>query len=261
MLRATMTILWVGCVPLAANAALTEHRAQVQLSSGSGTGTQFALGGGLNATSALQTISAGSSSGIASASLGSDGFVPTLRVRATNAGQRIQSIAWGVQGYTNTAATPLETALIVNLSADISGANDLEARVYMFETEDFEFRSDSGTILFESSSQLFPGFEDRANNLGPEGFDIQFKNAAGAVEETRTFDFTLAPGDSFYIWARFVATADNAGEVDAFSTLTASFSNTTGLAPAAIDPVPIPATLPLLGGALLCLAGWSRAKR
>jgi hypothetical protein len=147
----------------------------------------------------------------------------------------------------------LSTSLLLNLTADVTGSNDIEARMYMFQDENFEYSPSPGTILFESSSQLFPGFEPFANNAGPTGFDVLLGNVNGPVNETRQFDFTIQPGDSFYVWARLVATADNPGEVDAFSTLSASFTNTQGLQPAAV--VPEPATMCLL------LAGWLSLSR
>lgn len=242
--------------------ALTEWRTEVQVSVGTGVGTQFAFDGGLNAPSASQTLSSVTGSGVAeaSASLSPDGFIPTLRVRATHTGTRAQAVAWGVQGYTNTTGAPLSTSLIMNLTASITGSNDLLASVYLFEVENFDFQKDPGTILFESSSQLWPGFETFANNPGPTGFDIQIKNTAGPVNEMRQFDFTVDPGDSFYVWTWMLGTADVTGQVDAFNTLTASFTNTAGLTPAA---VPAPAIPWLLGwgAAGLALSARRRERR
>jgi hypothetical protein len=158
-----------------------------------------------------------------------------LRARAVANPTRAQAVAWAVQGYTNTSAAPLTTTLLLSLTADVTGGNDLEARMYLFQDEGFEYAFDPGTILFETSSQLWPGFEPLANNAGPDGFDVLFGNISGAVDESRSFEFTVDAGDSFYIWARLVATADNPGEVDASGTLTASFTNTAGLQPAATD--------------------------
>lgn len=231
----------------------TEWRTQVQVSVGSGTGTQFAFDGGLNVASSSQTLSSGSNNALAEASsdLSVTGFVPTLRARATAAPTSAQAVAWGVQGYTNVGADPLSTTLFLNLTADITGSNDVKARLYLFEEANFDFSTDPGTILFESSSQLWPGFDSFANNAGPTGFDVLFNNHTGPVNEQRSFDFTVQPGDSFYVWSRLVATADNTGVADAFGTLTASFSNIQGLEPAAV--VPEPSAFILLATALLAL--------
>ena len=230
-------------------AALAEWRTQVQVSTGSGVGTQFAFDGGLNAPFSSQALAAGpQTQAEASSELSEEGFIPTLRAKATTSSISAQAIAWGVQGYTNTSGSPLDTTLMLDLSAEITGSNDLEARVYLFEDENFEFSFDPGTILFESTSRLWPGFP--ANDLSPTGFDIDINSFTGAVDEQRSFDFTVAPGDSFYVWARLVTTVDNPGEVDAFSTLTASLSNTAGLTPAA---VPEPSQLSLLLAATACL--------
>ena len=217
---------------------------------GQDTGLQFEFDGGLNEPSSFVTLVTSGASPQASSSLDADGYIPTLRVKADASPTRSQAVAWGVQGYTNASGGPLDTGLVLNLSADISGSNNLSARVYLFEDDNFQYSFDSGTILFESTSQLWPGFESFANNAGPEGFDVLISNHDGPVTETRQFDFTVPAGDSFYVWAQLIGTANNAGVVDAFSTLTASLTNTNGIVPAAI---PEPSTLLLLamGGLLM----------
>lgn len=252
-----LLLLTLGAVPAH---ALTEWRTQVQVSVGSGTSTQFAFDGGLNQASSFQTLSAPSGGGMsqAASSLNAGGYVPTLRVLAMDDGTRAQAVAWGVQGYTNASGAPLSTSLVLDLSADVTGINDLEARVYLFQDENFEFALDPGTILFESTSQLWPGFESFANNPGPGGFDILLNNAPGPVSETRTFDFVVDPGDSFYVWARLVGTADQLGDVDAYNTLTASLTNIEGLVPAS---VPEPGTAALLAAGLLALGLPGRSRR
>lgn len=236
-----------------AYAQLDEWRTQVQVSvGGNGLPLDFAFDGGLNEASAFTTLVKSGAAPQASAALDAGGYIPTLRIKADASPTRSQAVAWGVQGYTNTTGSPLSTSLLLNLSADISGLNDLEARVYLFEDEDFEFSGDPGTILFESSSQLWPGFESFANNAGPDGFDVLIGNHTGPVNETRQFDFTVPAGDSFYVWARLLGTADNVGVVDAFSTLTASLTNTEGLVPASPGvPEPGTCTLIALGATLL----------
>lgn len=247
--RVSILRVWIWSLEATvASAALNDWRTQVQVTNGSGNDTVFDFDGGLNVPSSYQLMTTPPDSALAEAAstLSAGGYVPKLQTRAVANPTRAQAVAWGVQGYTNTSASPLATSLVLNLTADVTGTNDLDARVYLFEDENFEFAFDNGTILFESSSQLWPGFEDYANNLGPDGFDIDLHNFTGAVDEARQFDFTVDPGDSFYVWARLVATADTPGEVDAFSTLTASLTNTEGLQPAS---VPEPSTL-----ALMCIA-------
>jgi hypothetical protein len=236
-----------------ASASLTKWHAEVQVSNGSGTNTHFAFDGGVNQASAYQDLSDpfGNAFAEASSSLSVSGYVPTLRARAVADPTRAQAVAWGVQGYRNAGAGTLSSTLQLRLSADLSGSNDIQASIYMFQEENFQFSKDPGTILFESSSQLWPGFEPFANNPSPSGFDVMIRNHSGPVNELREFDFTVDPGDGFYIWAYLVATADLPGEVDAFSTLTASFTNTEGLEPAAV--VPEPATLALLMPAVIVI--------
>jgi hypothetical protein len=255
-----LALLCLLAAPRSADAALSEWRTQVQVSAGSGVGTQFDFDGGLNAPASSVTLATPFSLSMAASTLNAGGYVPTLQTLASHDGTRAQAIAWGVQGYTNTTSDPLDTSLVVGLSAALTGGNDLQARVYLFEDEEFQFYTDPGTILFESTSRLWPGFESLANNPGPDGFDILRNNFSGTVDETRSFDFTVAPGDSFYVWAFLLSTADNPGEADAFSTLTASLSDPQGFTPAAV-PEPGAASLLLLGAALALRRSRSRFRR
>jgi len=239
-------MLLLGILVAPPGLAQGEWRTQVQVTVGSGVGTQFAFDGGLNDPSSTQTISAAfdAATSTASSALNSNGFIPTLRARATSVSMHAQAVAWGVQSYVNASGSPLDTTLVLQFDASITGNNDVQARVYLFEIDNFEYSQDPGTILFESTSQLWPGFETFANNLGPTGFDVVINNTAGPVSETRQFDFTVPPGVGFYIWARLVATADVPGEVDAFSTLTASLTETAGLVTGSAPPAPVPALGP-----------------
>jgi hypothetical protein len=237
-----------------AEAIPTEWRTEVQGSVRTGGSTQIRQAGGLNESPTSLTFSLPGGSAVASASsaLASEGFVPTLRAVATNNGSSAQAVAWGVQGFTNISSAPVATELVLDLTATLSGGNDLQAHIYLFEEENFEFYGDSGTMLFESNSVLWPGFEPFTNNSGPEGFDISFKFFDGVVDEQRRFPFTVDPGDSFYVWANLIATADRSGQSNAGSTLTASFTNVVGLQPVAMDPGDI-GKVPD-GGTTLCLA-------
>jgi hypothetical protein len=234
-----MLALW--CLIATPALAQSEWRSQVQVSTGGNGGAtlQFAFDGGLNIPSASTTLSnLLGAVGEATSALNASGFIPTLGVHAISGSDRAQAVAWGVQQYTNASGSPIDTALVLQLDGNIVGNNDLEARVYLFQEQGFEFFQDPGTMLFESSAVLWPGFEPFANNLGPTGFDIDINNTAGPVNETRQFNFTVPTGASFYVWAYMVATADNAGEVDASNTLTASLTNTTGLSVASTPVVP-----------------------
>jgi hypothetical protein len=227
---------------------------EAYLSTGTGLGTDFASAGGAGETSTTLTLPRGDSAlAEASSSLNSNGYIPTLRTRATASPTRANAVAVGVQGYRNNSGAIINTTLSLDLSATITGGNDIGASVYLFKTAGFEYYADSGTILFESSSELWDGVEPFANNLGPEGFDIDIKNFSGTVDEQRTFDFSIAPGESFYVWARLETEADNPGVADAYSTLTATLSNTEGLAPALV-PEPDVALLFLIGGGMAFFA-------
>jgi len=240
-MKTTTAMLLVGLGGLVALPALaqSEWRTQVQVSTGSGVGgnLEFAFDGGLNVPSSATSLSnAFGAFAEATSALNAGGYVPTLGVHAISGSDRAQAVSWGVQLYTNTTGSPIDTGLVLQLDGTITGPNDLDAHVYLFQDENFEFAFDNGTILFETTSQLWPGFEPYANNLGPDGFDISVHNTAGPVSETRQFDFTVPAGDSFYVWALVVGTADTSGEVDASSTLTASLTNTTGIAVGSAEP-------------------------
>lgn len=254
-----------GASALQGTAALSQYRTEVQVSNGgNGTPLEFAFDGGLNATTAHQSLATPTLSGTAEAwsDLSPNGFIPSLRAVATHAGTRAQAVAWAVQGYTNTSGSPLTTTLLLDFTAQVTGSNDVEARLYLFRDENFEYSQDPGTILFESTSQLWPGFEAFANNPGPGGFDVLVGNHEGPVSEQRSFGFTVDPGDSFYVWARLVTTADNTGTADASSTLTASFTNTAGLEPAAVAiPEPGAAALLVIGGGMALVGGRGRRSR
>lgn len=248
----------LGSLTASASAGLMQYRTEVQVSYGSGIGTVIQGAGGLQAPSSAISLapSFGGAFSEASSSLSSQGYIPTLRTRSIHNGTRAQSVAWGVQGFTNVSSTRLMTSLVMNLTADLEGANDLDARVYLFQEEDFEFYRDPGTILFESSSKLWPGFEPFANNPGPTGFDILLGSKTGPVLESRSFAFEVNPGESFYVWAMLLGTAENRGTVDAFSTLTASLTNIDGLEPASMDGVsvvPEPSYLTFLSAAIIAV--------
>lgn len=190
-----LTALWSSlAVPAMAQ---TEWRTQVQVSTGSGPGgnLEFAFDGGLNEPSSTTSLSNPLGAfGEASSALNASGFIPTLRARAVSGSDRAQAVAWGVQLYTNTTGSPIDTALVLQLEGDIVGSNDLEARIYLFQDENFSFSTNPGTMLFESSSQLWPGFEPFANNLGPTGFDIDINNtpAPSARRASSTSRWPLA---------------------------------------------------------------------
>ncbi len=262
-----LSVVFLGAVATSASAGLMQYRTQVQASYGSGTSTRIeAAGGLLETSSSISLVSPfGNASSEASSSLSGNGYIPTLRATAVAGSTRAQAVAWGVQGFSNMSSESLSTTLLMNLTAEVTGGNDVSASVYLFQDENFEFYTDRGTMLFESTSMLWPGFKEFTNNLGPTGFDVQKRDITGSVNESRSFDFTVDPGDSFYIWAQLVATADQTGEVNAFNTLTASLTNIEGLQPAASDSnsvVPEPAGLTyFFVAAIGLLAGCARRSK
>ena len=177
-----LSIVFLSSLATSASAGLMQYRTEVQASYGSGTSTLIVDAGGLLETSSSISLASpfGNAFSEASSSLSSNGYIPTLRARAVAGPTRAQAVAWGVQGFTNTSSNPLATTLLMNLTAEVTGGNDVEASVYLFQDEGFEFYRDNGTMLFESTSILWPGFEPFSNNLGPDGFDVQKKGIVGS---------------------------------------------------------------------------------
>ena len=257
-MRRTITyllpMLLLGILVAPPGLAQGEWRTEVQVSVRCTTDCEFGFDGGLNDPSSSQTItpSVGIATATASAALNSNGLIPTLRARATSVSERAQAVAWSVQSYVNTSATPLDTALVLQLDASMTGLNHVWANVYLLEIDNFEYSQGPGTLLFETTSQLWPGF-DAFRNSGPTGFEVFINHMPGPVSETRQFNFTVPPGVGFYVWARLVATADVPGDVDAFSTLTASLTETAGLVTGSAPPAPVPALGPAAVIALIVL--------
>jgi hypothetical protein len=245
-----LLVICAGCILSSAKGALTEWRTQVQVSTGTpGTGLEIErVDGGLNDPASALILTDSGVVSEASSQFDFGGLVPTLRTRVTNTGTRGQAVAWGVQGYTNTGSTALSTTLVMDLSATLTGPNDLEAALLLLETTPYAFSLDPGTMIFETGS-LWPGFGELAKGLDPEDFRVDLNDFSGVVDRVRQFDFTVQPGESFYVYAYLEATAEREGVVDAFSTLTASFTDTTGLVPAAV-PEPGSVLLAVLGGML-----------
>lgn len=234
-------------------AAVDMYRTEVQVSAGSFPNLQFAFDGDLNATSASQSLAISGALSEASSELNAAGYVPTLRTRATNSGAHSQAVAWGVQGFTNTTGSALTTSLFMDFSATVTGDNDVRAQILLFQDDNFEYYQDPGTILFESSSVLWDGFDEIRDT-----FSISSLGQPADVDEHRSFELTVAPGDSFYVWARLLSNADDTGVADAYSTLTASLSAPTGFTPAA---VPEPGMVNLLAVGAVALFLRRRTRR
>lgn len=208
--------------------------------------------GGPSSTLADFSFTAPRGSGDAFSALSGPTSTPVLKTRAAaTAGLHgTFSNAFASQGYTyNGPAKTLTLAVSLTGSIDdpeSPSESRLSSTVAVFAADGYEYITDAGTILFESSAQLLQ------QSAGGNALVDFFATETGAVAESASMSFDVEDGDQFYVWSKLNAFAGSsttaAGSVDAFNTLGATFLDPTGLTPAA-TAVPAPA-----GGVLLALA-------
>lgn len=78
---------------------------------------------------------------------------------------------------------------------------------------------------------------------------------AGPQTKADSIDFTLNPGDEFFVWAGLEAGGMHNGFGDVSNTLSMSFSDDTG-----IYAAPVPAAVYLFGSGLLSIIGLAKRK-
>jgi len=171
--------------------------------------------------------------------------LPVLKALASSnaaAGYLTTASAEAVQAYTYTGAAAQTFTLVVTLDASLSGQdNGVFASVAAY-AEDYL----SGTVNDGPGTLL----------SNPLSFSLSLTGSS-----TKSFSFTLDPGESVYLEASLLATARSTrgpSVADAFNTMTMNFTDTTGLAVA--TPVPEAASLPMLCAGLALMAGlaWRR---
>jgi len=219
--------------------------------------TNFTFGpstGGENETSSQSDVNTFQGNAQASADLdpGAGLNVPILKGEAysTQSGQGSAfSTAFAVEGYTYTGPGSKDFTLDILLTGSVSdptpGDNDtfIRAQIYIFEPEPFAFIPDISTLVFEVGA-----VEIDSTVLTIAG------NETNAVRQG-SVSFTLATGESVYLWALLDAEAQRElGFADAFSTLALEFEDGGGLVAAS---VPEPTTAALLALGVLGLA-WRR---
>ena len=215
-------------------------------------------------TSASDSVSEFRGSADAEANLAGGLAIPVLKARG-NANPSMKgalATAFGSQGYTyngaNTTLT-LDVTLTGSLvDPDATPRAGIRATVAIFQTTNYFFLSDIGTLILEGGAIPV----QQVNALGDAILDLQLLDT-GSINETQSLIFDASDGDQFYIWALLdaeaVSSSTAAGSADAFNTLTMSFADPTGLTPAS-NAVPAPATSSLLLCGLLAWAVGGRRR-
>lgn len=198
--------------------------------------------------------SRGNAAGSAMLNAGSGISVPNLRAEAFVTGSGTSSAfgrASGVEGYTYSGAEARTFNLDIMLTGSVfdptpaDGDTSINASVYIFTAPGFQFGFDYATLVFEL------GVTELA------GSQLSLGNGETALADS--LSFTLQPGQSFYLQAALGADAERDLSIaDAFSTLSASFEDATGLVAASGTVVPEPSTAVLF---LLGLGGLASAGR
>lgn len=208
-------------------------------------------GGGVNQASAFSSVSTFQGNAQASAELdpGAGLNVPILKGEgySTLSGQGSAfSTAFAVEGYTYTGPGSKTFNLDITLTGSVVDStpadNDtfIRAQVYIFEPEPFGFFSDLGTLIFEVGAQEI------------DSTTLTIFDEINAVRQG-TLSFTLATGESVYLWALLDAEAQrDLSYADAFSTLGMGFQDDGGLV--AASAIPEPATFSLVALGVLGLA-------
>ena len=198
--------------------------------------TDFAFNGGPGSTSAAALINNIDGNGRGRAALNGDSLLPVIGAEAfSNPNARVSVNALGYRSYLYTGATSTSTSVDLVLDGIVNdpGSNDgsVQASIAVIRRETLPFVTDFGTLVFElvAPSEL----------LGTAVINIPAN--AGLQSVPGSIPFDLDPSDKIFVWTGLTASGTRSGSGDAFNTLTASFSDSTGLV-----PLPEPATAAFL---------------
>jgi len=195
--------------------------------------------------------------GQASANLSGPTLLPVLGAEGFSGPNSLAgSSAVGMRGYTYSGATATTISLDIALDGERGGtvfSNDawVESNVAVILGDVNAFVTDYPTFIFEVVP-LTPGLSE----LGTSNLSLDLN--AGPQTKADSINFTLNPGDEFFVWAGIEAGGVRDGFGDAFNTLSMSYSDDTGITASA---VPIPAAVWLFSSGMLGLVGIARRKR
>ncbi len=217
----------------------------------------YSSDGGEFSTTAYTSLNNIDGNGQASASLSGPTLLPVLGAEGfSGPDSRADSLAVGMLGYTYAGATAMTISLDIVLEGEVGGTIDiLDAWV----------RSDVAVILGDVNYytthyptfiyEVVPGTPG-LSVLGESRLSLDLN--AGPQTLMGSISFTLDPGDEFFVWAGLEAGGVRDGYGDAFSTLSMSFSNDSGITP---NIIPVPAAIWLFGSGLIGLIGIARRKQ
>lgn len=177
--------------------------------------------------------------------------VPVLRARASSLSASLGSgfgDAFAVEGYTYDGVGPATFTVDIDLTGTVSdpspadGDTSIDARIVLFAETPFFFSSDYGSLVFEAGAVPLD--------------ETQMSVTSGST--TGSLSVTLNPGEGFYLWAVLSADAERElSSADAFSTLTMSFRDATGLT---ASSVPEPGLSLMLASGVLALGMRGRSR-
>lgn len=223
------------------------------------------LGGEGTTSTGVSLVSSARGSASASAQLTGGLNTPVLKAKseANPSLKGAFATAFGVQGYTYNGAGGSIT-LDINLDGMVTDldSDPSDTRVFMevvlYETENFAFFLDRGTLDFEFGATPLVQNNIFANEASVQ-LQLDHTNPASANGQ---ISIDVTTGDEFYLWAILQARSESGSKVasaNAFNTGTMTFLGNPDLISA--SPVPVPTAIWLFGLGLIGLISITRRRQ